>query len=486
MTTRVEESTLAFPVDRRRAKARARASGISRFQRLLFVLALVTFGLSSTYSSIALLARVTPALFPGKDLTSLGLIRPLAKLDAPFVPIKAPSDTSVFNKRINLLVLGVDRRPAFGADGQPLPIPDDENAGYLTDTIMVATIDPVAKTSAVLSFPRDMWIDIHTKDSTYEDRINTSYGVGVHNGKTVAAGITQLELDMKENFGIDIDHYVILDFKGVEKLVDAVGGVQVDIPYDLSVPNWFYSDDDIHGQWVSFPPGINDLNGYMAVAFGRHREFDSDLKRVKRQQLVLKAALGKVFSLQLLNDPLGLYDAYNSTVRTDIPKAKMPGYALLLKDTNGRLETYSLGDPVNGVPTMNGIITAGGAAVLEWNTENVQYWLNKVFTKAQYSASTVEVQNGYGEGEDGRVRATALGHFLAYSKGLPTVYFGPDQPAQPHTTITLYGSDKSSLAKDIASWMGIPESEIITLSKDDPTLPDVIIVIGKDFKVPGG
>ncbi|MGB4864120.1 MAG: LCP family protein, partial [Tepidiformaceae bacterium] len=235
MATRVEESTLAFPVNRRRAKARARASSISRVQRLLFVLALVAFGLSSTYSSIALLARVTPALFPGKDLTSLGIIRPLAKLDAPFVPIKAPSDTSVFNKRINLLVLGVDRRPAFGDDGQPLPIPDDENAGYLTDTIMVATIDPVAKTSAVLSFPRDMLIDIHTKDFTYEDRINTSYGVGVRNGKTVAAGTTQLELDMKANFGIDIDHYVILDFKGVEKLVDAVGGVQVDIPDDLSV-----------------------------------------------------------------------------------------------------------------------------------------------------------------------------------------------------------------------------------------------------------
>src|SRR6187402_3435922 len=97
------------------------------------------------YTSIALLARVTPALFPGKDLTKLSIIRPLAALDTPFVPIQAPDEGSVFNKRINLLILGVDRRPAFGADGQPLPIPDGDNAGYLTDTIMVATIDPVSK-----------------------------------------------------------------------------------------------------------------------------------------------------------------------------------------------------------------------------------------------------------------------------------------------------------------------------------------------------
>jgi len=453
-------------------------------QRILFVFALFTFGLASIYTSVAMLARVTPALFPGKSLTNLSIIKPLAALDAPFVAIKPPSDSSIYNKRINLLVLGVDRRPAYDNEGNPLPIPDDVNAGHLTDTIMVATIDPVGKGSAMLSFPRDMLIDIHTKEFVYEDRINTSFGVGVRNGGSISSGIDQLKLDMKENFGIDIDHYVIMDFKGVEKLVDAVGGIEVDIPYELSVSNWFYSDDDINGVWLSFPPGVNQLDGYNAVAFGRHRTYDSDFARVKRQQLVVKAALAKVFSQGLLNNPLELYDAYSSTVRTDIPRSKMLGYGLLLKDTNGKLETYSLADPVNDVPTMIGYTTAGGAAVQKWNAENVQYWLSQVFTKAQYSASAVEIQNGYGT--DGQVRAAALGRYLAYSKGLPTVYFGPDQPAQPTTTITLYGSAKRPLAEDIAGWMGIPPERIIVLEKSDSSLPDVVIVIGKDFKVPGG
>ncbi|WP_322796998.1 LytR C-terminal domain-containing protein, partial [Tepidiforma sp.] len=149
----------------------------------------------------------------------------------------------------------------------------------------------------------------------------------------------------------------------------------------------------------------------------------------------------------------------------------------------GRLKTYSLGDPVNDVPTVTGFTTLGGAAVLSWNPENVQYWLNQVFTKAAYSESNVEIQNGFGI--DGAARAAALGRYLAYVKGLPTVYYGPDVPPQPRTTITLYHTDRRVLAEDIAKWLGIPESEIIVTPSTDTALPDVVITIGQDFKVPG-
>lgn len=132
-----------MPVFRSAPRPRAAArKHFTRSQRILFVFALFTFGLASIYSSVALLARVTPALFPGKDLTNLGIIRPLASLDNPFVTIKPPSDASVLNKRINLLILGVDKRPNFQFE-------DNANSGYLTDTIMVATIDPVGKTTSV-------------------------------------------------------------------------------------------------------------------------------------------------------------------------------------------------------------------------------------------------------------------------------------------------------------------------------------------------
>ena len=479
MTSRVEDSRLAAIPERRKARPRTRsAERVTASQRFLFVLALFTFGLASMYTSIALLARVTPALFPGKSLTNLAIIRPLANLDTPLVGIKDPGANSVFNERINLLVLGVDKRPGWQFE-------DNANAGYLTDTIMVATLDPVADTVNVLSFPRDMWIDIHKPDGVLQGRINEAYGIGVRDSGSIKGGVEQLKLDMEENFGIEIKHYVILDFEGVERLVDSLGGVDVDIPYDLSVPDWYYSNDDQNATWVSFPPGLNHLDGYHAVAFGRHREYDSDLKRVKRQQLVLEAALRKAFSTGLVNrNTKELWDAYSGMVKTDIPYSKFPGYALALRDTNGRLKTFSLGDPVNDVPTMTPFTTDGGASVLLWNPENVQYWLSQVFTKSAYAASVVEIQNGYGA--DGEVRVAALGRYLRYVKGLPTVYYGPDAAPQPRTSITLYGSERRALAEDIAKWMGVPVPEIVTLEKTDPSLPDVIITIGKDFRIPGG
>lgn len=476
MTSRVEEAVFSPAPELPRLRARAVGGTLSGSQRLLFVVALLTFGFASMYTGLALLARVTPALFPGKTLFNAPILQNLQPLAVGIS--KEPQADSVFNKRINLLILGVDKRPQYDFSDQ---------AGYLTDTIMVATIDPIGKTISILSLPRDMLIDIHDPalTFTYEDRINTSYGIGVREGKSPSTGIKQLTGDLKANFGIEIDNYVILDFEGVEKLIDAVGGVEVDIPYELSVPEWFYSDDDIHGQWLSFPSGVNMLDGYHAVAFGRHREYDSDLERVKRQQIVLTAAIGKVFQLGLLNNPFDLWDAYASTVKTDIPRAKMPGYGLLLKDTQGRpIKTFSLGDPVNDVPTLTSFTTEFGAATLRYNPENVQYWLSQVFTKTAYSKSNVEIQNAYGD--DGAVRAAALGRYLAYTKGLPTVYYGPDQPVQPTTTITLFGEDKRELAEDIAKWMGVSPSDIQSVPKTDITQPDVVIVIGRNFKIPGG
>ncbi len=453
-----------------RSGLRPTHTNLSRGQRLVFMLALITFGLASVYSSLSLTRRIWPALFPGHDIPFSDVFDNLT-LPGP-VSIAAPADTP-FNHRINVLIMGLDRRPQ-----------DQELDSYRTDTLMVATIDPLGKQMSVLSLPRDMLVDIHIPgQQPYEDRINDSWGVGVQSGHTFDAGAKQLETDLSANFGIKVDYWVLLDFTGVEKLIDALDGIDVNIPPELSLGSWFYSDDDVHGQWVNIPPGPQHLDGYHAVAFGRFRN-DSDLYRVKRQQLVLQTALQKVFARGLLNNPLDLWDAYSSTIKTDIPRAKMPGYALLLKETNGRMNMFSLGDPVNGIPTLEGYTTPAGASVLLWDPQNVQYWLSQVFTNAAYSESTVEIQEAYG-GADGSSQATALGRYLAYSKGLPTVYLGPELSPQSDTTVTLYADGKRALAEDIAKWLNIPSTAIKSASKEDPSDPDVIVVVGQNFKLPG-
>ena len=477
MTTSFDEATLRrLAAARSRTVARSRAR--SRSQRLIFTFALVIFGLASCYSSTALLARVYPAIFPGQTLGNvLGvgiIVPPLPGLESVNKPLLA----SAFNDPITLLIMGADKRP------------QDAEEGNLTDVVMIATMDPVGKTINFLSFPRDMEIKIHTDKFTYEDRINTSYGVGFRTvpqdsdlGTKQREGAKQLQKDMKANFGVETDGWVLMDFKGVEKLIDSVGGVDLVIPYELSVGQWFYSDDDIHGVWLSFPAGATHLDGYHAVAFGRNRN-DNDFNRIKRQQLVLQTAIYKVFAQGILTqDPFDLWNTYSATVRTNMSPTRLAGLLPLVRQTQARSRMYSVADPVNGVQTLEGKTTDGGAAVQLWNPDNVKYWLSQVFTKAAYASSAVEIQNAYGT--DGTIRAEALGVYFKYSKLLPTVFTGPDQPVQPNTTVTLYG-EKRQLAEDISKWLGIPSSNVVALPRPaDSTLPDVVVMIGKDFRLPG-
>ncbi len=429
---------------------------------MLFLFAIFVFGLASIYTSVAMLARVTPALFPGQSIVDVPGLKQAQKV------FQVPkNEDTVFNRRINVLIVGLDKRPGWRFEG-----------AYLNDSVMVATLDPNTKSANILSFPRDLYVYSGEK----RDKFAHSYGKGWQDGESFDAAAGRVASDLKQSFGIDVDYYVVMDFVGVAELVDALGGLELDIPPDLGVPDWYYSDDDTNAVWVSFPQGLNPVDGYHAVAFGRYRE-DSDLKRVKRQQLVLTTALAKAFSLNLLNDPKGVWDAYHDTVKTDMELTTMVRYAPLLSQAQGRINTYSLGDEVNGRQTL--FSTDGGPAgfVFEWDPENVEYILSQVFNTSSYVGANVEIQNGYGD--DGDARALALGRYLQYSKHLPTVYVGPSAPAQPNTTLIVYGNNRP-LAEDIAEWMGVPATAIQVEGRaEGSTLPDVLVVIGRDFVLPG-
>ncbi|MEZ4493701.1 MAG: LCP family protein [Dehalococcoidia bacterium] len=454
-------------------RTRFKARAIPRYtirDRLLFVVALLTFGVAVFYMAGGLLIRAYPALFPGETVPFIGKV--LSPLPGP-VGVNQPGASSVFNKRVNLLILGLDKRPG-----------DRFEDAYRTDTIMVATIDPVSKEASLLSFPRDLYITYDLPDGQWSGRINQSYLEGFQREGTIAAGAKQLAHDLEFNFGITIDHWMVMDFLGVEGIIDSIGGIDIDIPEELAVYNWWYSDEGGRPpEYVTFYPGEQHLIGYYAVAFGRSRESSQgDLDRVKRQQLVVEAALTKVFSLSLLNDPIGLYNAYKDTVKHDVAAGEMPGLARLLQASRGNLQTYSIADPVDGNPTVYGFETAGGAAVLGWDPENVTYWLNKAFPKTSYSGAAVEIQDGFGEPMEDRDEA--LGRYLRFAKGVPVVYIGPERTTQATTTITLFREGRRELAVDIAGWMGIPTAAIITKNPPDESYPDVLIAIGQDFILP--
>lgn len=455
----------APPGGRRLATARERAAYAAGLVLLFFV---------SGYTSVALLARVSPALFPARSLNNVPIVEAIDKV----VPVPEASASGAFRDPIRVLILGVDKRA-----GEPFR--DDEDGAYLTDVIMVASVDPVAKKTTILSFPRDLAIEVHRENGrTFETRINESYQIGVLEGGNRAAGVEQVRRDLKANFGVEVDDYVILDFEGVAGLVDALGGITVDIPPELAVEGpWAYSNDDETVRYVSFPAGRMQLDGYHAVAFGRHRGQDSDLERVKRQQLIVRAAVEKSFSSGiLLRKPFELWDAFNRLIKTDISRARAPGLADLVKATNGEVETYSIADPVGERPTVfDGVI--GDKAVLYWDAENVRYWLSRAFPETRHADAGVEIVDASGDA----ALAESLGHWLVYAKGMASVYQGPEAPPQKETLVVVLREAGRGAADDIAAWLELPPSRIVSrpAPSSDALSPDLIVVVGSDFQIPG-
>ena len=155
----------------------------------------------SGWLALVLLARITPALFPGQALPlNTNLPSALAVVD-----IESPGEESVFNQPIVVLLAAVDSRPGTNS----------ALAAVNTDSIMLVRLDPVAKDIRVLSVPRDLLITVTYEDgSRAESRVNTSFAIGAADGKGSDAGMQHLLHDLEEEFGLEIDYWAQVDFRG--------------------------------------------------------------------------------------------------------------------------------------------------------------------------------------------------------------------------------------------------------------------------------
>lgn len=160
-----------------------------------------------------------------------------------------------------------------------------------SDTMMLAQLDPKSKTIKLVSFLRDMYVKIPGKGST---RINAAYAYG---------GPDLLLKTLKANFGIEPDAYVSVNFSRMANLIDAIGGVEVDVSKrELTQLNGilqYYNRQMGKRENDSMvkKAGLQTLNGRQALSFSRIRKIDSDFNRTDRQRTVVEAAFHKVTAL---------------------------------------------------------------------------------------------------------------------------------------------------------------------------------------------
>lgn len=183
------------------------------------------------------------------------------------------------------------------------------NGEYLTDTMMVLSINTETNEAALLSIPRDFYMRI--PGSGKMEKINFAYA---HGELSYGDGISFATRAVEKVSGIEIDHAIAVDFSAFMKLIDMVGGIDVNVPRD-------FSESQQWGFEFFVPKGMNHMNANTALYYSRSRYSTSDFDRARRQQDVIVALGNKVLSLGVLTNPIKLsrmLDAFSEGMDTNI------------------------------------------------------------------------------------------------------------------------------------------------------------------------
>ena len=239
-----------------------------------------------------------------------------------------------------------------------------------SDSMILATLDKDQGTISLTSFMRDLYVAIPGYSST---RINAAYAYG---------GMELLDETLEENFGVQIDGNVEVDFEVFKILVDKVGGIdleltQAEADYICGRDQSVLYPQPLRTDW-DLQEGVNHLDGEQALIHARNRSIgNSDYRRTERQQDVLKAAFAKIKDLNVL-ELGGLVKDVLPLVTTDLSLWDMTGYAMdVMSIGTDEIQSYRI--PENGSYTPQ---TIDGMQVLVPNLEQNREYLQQILYHA--------------------------------------------------------------------------------------------------------
>ncbi len=433
----------------------------------LLIFGIAIFAAAAFYLALIVATQTDDIFLPGNELNLPGLNR------LPGIDSGNPEAASI-DERINILVMGLDRR-----------IDEPKDSPTRTDTMFVVSIDPYSKTAGVFGIPRDLWVEIPDGHGGYlQDRINVAYEYGPIR-KYPGGGPGLAVATVEHNFDIEVDHYMVLDFVGFMKLVDAVDGIDVEVEDHIVDPSYCLTAHCDDREIVVFEPGLEHMDGERALAYTRVRYGSGDLQRIERQQEVIRAAVDTALDAKLLmpNRAVSIYNKFRDAVNTDVSVFKVPGLALLARDIPPEnITTISLASAVQDT-------VIGGAQVLVADWDKVEALKRQIFFdgRLRSEGAFVEVQNGTGVPG----LATSVVNYLT-GRGLPQtdVTIRDASDGLYHQQTLIYDlAGKEYTANKLAEWLGLPNSCIREVGTDKSTpVPtssaDIVVVLGPDAQIP--
>jgi len=409
-----------------------------------FALGLVTLGLIAGYGSVYRGANAWAGL--------------AAKVFAPVAGATARGVTTSFDvpawngrERLNVLILGLDSRGTTA---------DTQN----TDTMIVLSVDPLNRTAAMLSVPRDTVAAIPGHGS---DKVNGAFALG---------GPDLAQKTIEGLLGIRINSYALINFSAFTEIVDSVGGVLVDVKRPIR--DEAYPTEDFGVERLSILPGPQLMPGEIALKYARSRHDSNDFSRARRQQDVISAMRARLSADGMLARLPGIVNDVGSAVETNFD----PANVLPLAGLGGGIPSSDIKSEV--------LLPCGGDAphceLTESNT-GLGYYLipdrakvaNLVAElfydpRVRQEAARVDVRgtgtrNGAAQDVADRLAARAFGVARVTSSG-----------ASGRSEILLRNSAKRYTADRLSEQLsGIPVRDATSAEQTDA---DIVVVVGTDFK----
>ncbi|MFN8634451.1 MAG: LCP family protein [Chloroflexota bacterium] len=345
--------------------------------------------------------------------------------------------------RLNILLLGIDHR-----DDEPVE-------GSRSDTIMVVSIDPPSKSVVLISLPRDLYVSI---PGYYQQRINVAHAVG---GPALVAQTIQA------NFGMKIDYFARVDFTGFEQVVDAVGGVIIDV--ERPVKDDEYPTEDYGVMRLFIPPGPVLLDGKTALMYARSRHSESDFGRAKRQQRVLVALRERALQLGIVSKVPTLLKIAQKAITTDLDAGSMVALGRLgLEMDRDRIKTLVV-DEQMATPFLG----PNGENLLMPSRPDIQRAILHAFSEATGQTARVEVLNG----TDRAGVARQLADSLAKQGYEVTKVDDADRNDYPTTTVEVLNGNQRA-AQVLAARLRIPQAAIKLVPTPNPPA-DLRVIVGR-------
>ncbi|HVQ23201.1 MAG TPA: LCP family protein [Candidatus Saccharimonadia bacterium] len=384
-------------------------------------------------------------------------------------------------ERLNILLLGVDKR--------------GDQTSYNTDTMIVASIDPVTKQVAMLSLPRDTvnvplprnWRAYGFYGGVYPAKINSLWARarGQANlfpgSKSRERGFNALKGALGELYQIDIPYYIEVDFDGFKKIVDTFGGVAIDVQMPVADDHYPIGAGNSYNLYI--PSGFQHMDGTQALAYARARHKTSDFDRAQRQQRVITSLRQQVDPTSLLEPGRleQLVSALKSSIHTDIPAELFPALVGLAGQVDVKeVRSLVFTPPTYQVECLSCYSLTPKLKPIRRAVKTV-FTVDKAFERTRVQlgeeAAVVWVLNGSGTTGQAANIADYL-DYLGMDATVPTAGGGrADRSTYTQPVITVYNGAEADMTQTVASLEAALGVKAVL--KHDPLVSaDVIVITG--------